>query len=320
MNLNSIIFQTLRSTPDGVGATTGKQTEEAFNNNFELVKNLLTDLFSIASITVTAQDIKQLKYDTNTHEVYFSLDDESVAEPTWISMSRPQFSNIQGDPLTNIALKEILDSKATTSALQALSSIVSADSGTLETAVTDITALKTTTNTLSGDITSIRADLQDVVRTDGANQLYIRYVPATNSIEYSTDKAHWKDINDANVAFSHISGNASDNQSLVTYVAQQIAASGGDYVAKSTFNAHTQNRNNPHQVTKAQIGLGNVENYSAADMPISNAVQAALDNLNVDTAITTLNPSEYYDSQFTPIDKAYFISSSFLSPPQGGGN
>lgn len=37
---------------------------------------------------------------------------------------------------------------------------------------------------------------------------------------------------------------------------------------------------NPHQVTKEQIGLGNVDNTSDADKPISSAVQEALDAVN----------------------------------------
>ena len=36
--------------------------------------------------------------------------------------------------------------------------------------------------------------------------------------------------------------------------------------------AHTGNQNNPHGVTKAQVGLGNVDNTSDADKPISTAV------------------------------------------------
>lgn len=43
------------------------------------------------------------------------------------------------------------------------------------------------------------------------------------------------------------------------------------------LNTHLENYNNPHQVTKAQIGLGNVNNTSDLEKPISNAVQAALD-------------------------------------------
>lgn len=43
------------------------------------------------------------------------------------------------------------------------------------------------------------------------------------------------------------------------------------------LNTHLENYNNPHQVTKAQIGLGNVDNTSDLEKPISNAVQSALD-------------------------------------------
>ncbi len=40
--------------------------------------------------------------------------------------------------------------------------------------------------------------------------------------------------------------------------------------------AHIRNTENPHAVTKAQIGLGNVDNTSDADKPVSTAVQNAL--------------------------------------------
>lgn len=40
---------------------------------------------------------------------------------------------------------------------------------------------------------------------------------------------------------------------------------------------HIANKNNPHQVTKAQVGLGNCDNTSDLDKPISTATQTALD-------------------------------------------
>jgi hypothetical protein len=40
---------------------------------------------------------------------------------------------------------------------------------------------------------------------------------------------------------------------------------------------HVADKNNPHEVTKTQVGLGNVENLSPADMPISTATQTAID-------------------------------------------
>lgn len=41
---------------------------------------------------------------------------------------------------------------------------------------------------------------------------------------------------------------------------------------------HLSDTNNPHDVTKNQVGLGNVDNTSDADKPISSATQTALDS------------------------------------------
>ena len=41
--------------------------------------------------------------------------------------------------------------------------------------------------------------------------------------------------------------------------------------------AHEADHNNPHVVTKDQVGLGNVDNTSDADKPVSSATQTALD-------------------------------------------
>ena len=42
--------------------------------------------------------------------------------------------------------------------------------------------------------------------------------------------------------------------------------------------AHIGNTNNPHSVTKAQVQLGNVDNTSDVNKPISTATQTALNN------------------------------------------
>ena len=46
---------------------------------------------------------------------------------------------------------------------------------------------------------------------------------------------------------------------------------------KTNWNNHIASTNNPHQVTKAQVGLGNVDNTSDLNKPISTATQTALD-------------------------------------------
>lgn len=46
---------------------------------------------------------------------------------------------------------------------------------------------------------------------------------------------------------------------------------------ETDLQAHINDKTNPHEVTKAQIGLGNADNTADLDKPISTATQAALD-------------------------------------------
>lgn len=54
---------------------------------------------------------------------------------------------------------------------------------------------------------------------------------------------------------------------------------------------HINDKNNPHEVTKAQVGLGNCDNTSDLDKPISTATQAALDGkVSTDGSSTMTGP------------------------------
>ena len=54
------------------------------------------------------------------------------------------------------------------------------------------------------------------------------------------------------------------------------------------LNIHINDVNNPHNVTKEQVGLGNVDNTSDINKPISNATQVALNNIK-STIINTFH-------------------------------
>ena len=64
---------------------------------------------------------------------------------------------------------------------------------------------------------------------------------------------------------------------------------------RQELDAHIEDLLNPHQVTKGQIGLGNVDNTADADKPVSNSTQAAIisavspkaDKTYVDTALSS---------------------------------
>lgn len=69
---------------------------------------------------------------------------------------------------------------------------------------------------------------------------------------------------------------------------------------QSTVNAHIANKNNPHEVTKAQVGLGNVDNTSDADKPVSTATQAALDTINGNVTAVTDDLADHMADEGNP--------------------
>lgn len=79
---------------------------------------------------------------------------------------------------------------------------------------------------------------------------------------------------------------------LKTYVDDLIADTGPDVTALETkVNNHIANKSNPHTVTKTQVGLGNVNNTSDADKPVSTAQATAIADAKAagTTAQTSIN-------------------------------
>ena len=112
------------------------------------------------------------------------------------------------------------------------------------------------------ELKATQADINDYafyVRKDTiGNTLYDRY-------KYTTGSDPWK--------FEYTL-----NNSPLT-AAQWAALNSGitDALCKA-YDAHIASKANPHGVTKAQVGLGNVDNTSDMDKPVSTAMQDALDD------------------------------------------
>ncbi len=87
------------------------------------------------------------------------------------------------------------------------------------------------------------------------------------------------------------SGNwrAVDANEVKTEVNANITATGNAAsaanAAQSDINTHEALTNNPHSVTKSQVGLANADNTSDANKPVSTAAQTAL-NLKLDSILT----------------------------------
>ncbi len=93
-----------------------------------------------------------------------------------------------------------------------------------------------------------------------------------------------------------------DSTASICAEVNRIVEEANDDIASkdSSVDSHTNNKNNPHEVTKTQVGLGNVNNTSDEDKPISTLQQAAIsavqDNLDTHTAKKD-NPHEVTKAQ-----------------------
>lgn len=286
--MNEIVFKYLTSTATGEGASTGKFTEEAFNQNFTLVKSYLEALLGIASITITSEQITQIKVDTTTtpYSLFYTMDpvDTDPAEVTWYDLDSVGFADIQGNPTDNIALANILGAKADVADLNTLSTTVSGLSSAVSTNTTNITTNTDNIATNTSSINTIRGDMIHLVHSPTADgTLYLRYNATHTRIEYSLDNSQWFNIASGAVDFADIAGNPTSNNNLVSYVTnsiqQAIQGITGDFVSTQDFNLHANNKNNPHGVTKEQIGLGNVDNTADLDKPIPTAMQDEINAL-----------------------------------------
>lgn len=71
--------------------------------------------------------------------------------------------------------------------------------------------------------------------------------------------------------------------------AEETRARQAEQTNAQAIATHVADKQNPHEVTKVQIGLGNVDNTSDLDKPISTATQAALDGKASSTTVQTLD-------------------------------
>lgn len=126
--------------------------------------------------------------------------------------------------------------------------------------------------------------------TDKLNKTSNKVVVGPVTVNPSTDKVvlkyqtHFTSTN-SDSEDSHTINAATTSQAGVMTSADKTKLNGlkdqagitSDIDAVQTnLETHINNKSNPHEVTKDQVGLGNVDNTSDANKPISNATQTAL--------------------------------------------
>ena len=157
--------------------------------------------------------------------------------------------------------------------------------------------------TLTHNSTNVRATLNNKTKSadgktyEGATDLIRDILAATKTtagVMTAADKTNLDNtvLGLANEITNRTNAINALRTELKTYVDGLIADTGSDVTALETkVSNHIANKSNPHTVTKTQVGLGNVNNTSDANKPVSTAQAAAIADAKAagTTAQTSIN-------------------------------
>lgn len=148
---------------------------------------------------------------------------------------------------------------------------------------------------IDGDLTQIATDMATLNTALGTVNTSITTHSARTDNPHSVTKAqvglaNADNTSDADKPVSTATQTAITNSSSsVLSTIRGGVATAGDTLNKiwTALTSHTGSTNNPHGVTKAQVGLGNADNTSDANKPVSTATQTALNTkANTENAVT----------------------------------
>ncbi len=180
---------------------------------------------------------------------------------------------------------------------------------------------------LSSEIT--RATTQEGVLTDKINDIKSSSESTASLLNDVKDDLsdHIKDYNNPHKVTKDQVGlgnvdNTSDAEKPISLAVlekiNEINLSIAEKADDSDLDDHIRDHNNPHNVTKEQIGLGNVDNTSDLDKPISLATQLALDKKSDVGHTHTM--ADITDLENLPIIKGFVTVLSELPEDPAGGD
>lgn len=251
-----------------VAGMTGAQLIEALNGNSALTKSTFETLAANLLLRVLGNNIKGIKAEDN--KLYYTLNGTD-----WISSDNNVWGSITGDIEDQTDLMNKLSEKASAADL-------STTNAQVETLSTNVTSLGESVTNNTRDIAqnrtsigAIQAKQSKQVSSDTILQLRISQ---SGYMQYSLNGVNWVNVQSiAEINWGAIGGEISNQVDLQTILNNKVNV--------SQLNSHTNNTENPHQVTKAQVGLSNVDNTSDADKPLSTAATEAIETLqaNINT-------------------------------------
>lgn len=226
-------------------------------------------------------------------------------------------------PRTTDAVVEGSSNLYFTNARVASAPAVTALEGRASAIESDITAIESAASTLAGRVTTAEGGLSsEITRATAAeaalgtriDNVLSNVTPGTldsltevvAAFEAADSNLNGAITSLANSASSDLAAETSARESAdsaldsrLTSAEGRLTSAEGDIdtlqsdldTAEASLSGHIADSNNPHSVTAAQVGLGNVDNTSDANKPVSSATQSALDGKQIKDVVSATAPS-----------------------------
>lgn len=260
----------IRPTPDklsqlenDMGFITDEQVQEEIQAESVIINARIDDEVNTLNSAIESEAATRAETDTSLQNDINTLNDDLTLE---ISNRTSADEVLQGniDTVSGNLTTEISDRQDADATLQGNINTVAGDLSLEETArINADTTLQGNIDTLSGTVTSNYNTLDGKI-TDEATARGNADTTLQNNIDTLSGTVTSN--------YNTLDGKIGDN--------------------KTAIDNHKADKNNPHEVTKSQVGLGNVDNTSDADKPVSTAQQTALDG-KVDKLVTKPTAGTY---------------------------
>ena len=252
---------------------TGRDFALAFNGNFDLVRAFAESIATDIAKRLLSNNVKQVKVENGNF--YYTLED--VENPSWVLVNTNSWGSMVGDINDQVDLINLFNDYAKASALASLAEIVSGNTSSINTANQAISLNSrsiTQLNTALGEIQTKQA------KQVSSNDIKMFRIGASGFLEVSLNGTTYMPVqSQADINWGAIGGDIANQLDLINMFNSKVK--------QSDFNNHVNNEDNPHNVNKEQVGLGNVDNTSDLDKPISNDAAEAL--LNIQNQIDLLD-------------------------------
>ena len=253
------------------------------NTNFHAIDSEFLYMATEIGKRIKSEQIKEIKKE-NGHLYY--TEDGSI----WTQLDGTTWGQITGTIANQTDLMNILNDKAPLDRFEALVSQVTVNESNITKLLTDMTTAKQNISSLQTAVNQHNEDIDEINNTLAVKissdtiKAFRQKSGDPNNLEFTINGSDWITLlgEQTVVAWGEIVGDIQNQRDLIVLFNDYSTTEEVEAMintVQSALSSHTTDTNNPHNVTKEQVGLGNVDNTADMNKPLSTVQQSSVQSL-----------------------------------------